>query len=69
MIDLVKRYLIEHHQLINKTEKVTEDDVIEVKQDIKTFRFEIMDILKTNGMDILDYTTRTKGMNFQYFIK
>lgn len=30
---------------------VTEDDVNEIKQDISSFRFELIDILRTNGMN------------------
>jgi transient receptor potential cation channel subfamily C len=29
---------------------ITEDDVKEIRQDISTFRFELIDILKNNGM-------------------
>lgn len=29
---------------------VTEDDVNEIKQDISSFRFELLDILRNNGM-------------------
>lgn len=29
---------------------VTEDDVNEIKQDISSFRFELIDILRNNGM-------------------
>ncbi len=29
---------------------VTEDDVNEIKQDISSFRFELIDILRSNGM-------------------
>ena len=30
---------------------VTEDDVNEIKQDISSFRFELIDILRSNGMN------------------
>lgn len=29
---------------------ITEDDVMEIRQDISTLRYELIDILKTNGM-------------------
>lgn len=29
---------------------ITEDDVMEIRQDISTLRYELVDILKTNGM-------------------
>jgi len=29
---------------------ITEDDVMEIRQDISTLRYELIDILKNNGM-------------------
>jgi transient receptor potential cation channel subfamily C len=29
---------------------ITEDDVMEIRQDISTLRYELVDILKSNGM-------------------
>lgn len=31
---------------------ITEDDVIEIRQDISTLRYELIDILRQNGMKI-----------------
>ncbi len=47
---LVRRYVTAEQK---KSEEmgVTEDDVNEIKQDISTFRFELIDILRSNGMN------------------
>ncbi|CAL4075123.1 unnamed protein product, partial [Meganyctiphanes norvegica] len=47
---LVRRYVTERQRKADEKE-VTEDDINEVKQDISTFRFELIDILKNNGMN------------------
>lgn len=31
---------------------ITEDDILEIRQDINTVRYEIVDILRTNGMKV-----------------
>ena len=41
--------------------QVTEDDVNEVKGDISTLRFELLDVFKNNGMDISSASKNTKG--------
>lgn len=41
--------------------QVTEDDVNEVKGDISTLRFELLDVFKNNGMDISTANKNTKG--------
>ncbi|XP_059479405.1 transient receptor potential protein-like [Neocloeon triangulifer] len=47
---LVKRYVVAEQQ---KTSDfgITEDDVMEIRQDISTLRYELVDILRTNGMN------------------
>lgn len=47
---LVRRY-VTNQQRDAESKTVTEDDVNEVKQDIATFRFELFEILKKNGMN------------------
>lgn len=42
--------------------QVTEDDVNEVKGDISTLRFELLDVFKNNGMDISSANKNTKGI-------
>ena len=41
--------------------QVTEDDVNEVKGDISTLRFELLDVFKNNGMDISSANKNTEG--------
>ena len=40
---------------------VTEDDVNEIKNDISSFRYEILEILNKNGMDISCAEKKEKG--------
>ena len=50
MRNLVRRYVtVEQRKAENKG--VTEDDVNEIKQDISAFRCELIEILKTSGMN------------------
>ena len=42
--------------------QVTEDDVNEVKGDISTLRFELLDVFKNNGMDISSANKNSKGI-------
>ena len=58
MKNLIKRYIM------NKSrdkidEGVTEDDINEIKQDISAFRYELLEILRNNGMEIPDYSRRS----------
>ncbi|XP_063415087.1 short transient receptor potential channel 4-like isoform X2 [Mytilus trossulus] len=50
MKDLVKRYIMQKQRGPLRGEGVTEDDVTEIKQDISSFRYELLEILKNNGM-------------------
>jgi transient receptor potential cation channel subfamily C len=45
---------------------ITEDDIMEVRQDISTLRFELVNILKTNGMNTpdLDKSDRKSKLHF-----
>ncbi|CAF4493895.1 unnamed protein product [Rotaria sp. Silwood1] len=49
--ELVKRYIMKRQQK-DQTEGVTEDDLNEIKQDISAFRFELLEILSTNGFKV-----------------
>ena len=51
MENLVMRYLMLRQKKEDKQE-VTEDDINEIKGDISAFRYELLDILRNNGMDI-----------------
>lgn len=47
---LVRRYVTREQRKAEETGAVTEDDVNEIKQDIAGFRYELIDMLKKNGM-------------------
>ena len=49
MRNLVRRYVTTVQRMIEESE-ITEDDVNEIKQDINSFKYEILNILKINGM-------------------
>lgn len=49
MRDLVKRYIMNRQREV-QSEGVTEDDLNEIKQDISSFRYELLEILRNNGM-------------------
>lgn len=46
---LIKRYTMSEQQKRNEF-GITEDDVIEIRQDISTLRYELIDIFRKNGM-------------------
>ena len=45
---------------------VTEDDVNEVKGDISSLRYELVDLFGNNGMDVSACSKRNKGMHHQH---
>ncbi|EUB64483.1 Transient receptor potential-gamma protein [Echinococcus granulosus] len=51
MRELVNRYLM-HRQMHVDGQGVTEDDLNEIKGDISAFRYELLDILRDNGMKV-----------------
>jgi hypothetical protein len=60
---LVRRYVTAEQRKRDEF-GITEDDVMEIRQDISTLRYELIDILKSNGMKTPDVgdkeTTRKK---------
>lgn len=50
---LVRRYVTREQRRAEEIGSVTGDDVNEIKQDIAGFRYELIDILKTNGMRVM----------------
>lgn len=46
---LIRRYVVAEQQKRDDF-GITEDDVMEIRQDISTLRYEIVDILRNNGM-------------------
>ncbi|XP_018009599.1 transient receptor potential protein [Hyalella azteca] len=49
MRNLVRRYVTTEQRKVEESE-ITEDDVNEIKQDINSFKYELLNILKINGM-------------------
>jgi len=47
--ELVKRYVMMTQRRDND-QGVTEDDVAEIKHDISSLRYELLDVFRTNGM-------------------
>ncbi|CAL8109852.1 unnamed protein product [Orchesella dallaii] len=47
---LVRRYVSAEENRKQEEAGITEDDVNEIRQDISSFRYELLDVLKTNGM-------------------
>jgi hypothetical protein len=60
MRSLVWRYITAMHRRQEESE-VTEDDVNEVKGEISTLRFELLEVFKNNGMDISTASKNTKA--------
>jgi hypothetical protein len=51
---LVKRFVTTEQQRREEEYGITEDDVMEIRQDISTMRYELVDILRKNGMKTPD---------------
>jgi transient receptor potential cation channel subfamily C len=47
---LIRRYVTRETRKRDES-GITEDDVMEIRQDISTLRYELIDILKNNGMN------------------
>lgn len=50
MKNLVQRYVIARQKSGNENNAVTEDDINEVKQEVLTFRSDLIQILRESGM-------------------
>lgn len=57
---LVWRYVTAMHKKCEEN-PVTEDDINEVKGDISSFRYELMEVLQKNGMDTSSVEKKEKG--------
>ena len=65
MRDLIKRYIMAR-QRSQQSDGVTEDDLNEIKQDISSFRYELLEILRESGMNIPKYhSQRSKSKQAQ----
>jgi len=60
MKNIIRRY-ITHEQRKSEDFTITEDDIQEVRQDISSFKYELLDILKKNKMVVPD-NKRDKGI-------
>ncbi|ESN98767.1 hypothetical protein HELRODRAFT_66730 [Helobdella robusta] len=59
IFDLVKRYVMKRQK--KTSEGVTEDNVNELKQDLSSFRYELLDILRSNGMNVPKPSLNSSG--------
>lgn len=57
---LVWRYVSAMHRKCDESE-VTEDDINELKSDISSFRYELIELLSKNGMDVSSAEKKEKG--------
>lgn len=60
MRSLVWRYVSAMHRKCEEC-PVTEDDVNEIKSDISTMRYEILEVFERNGMDVSSAEKKEKG--------
>lgn len=58
---LVWRYVSAMHRKCEE-DPVTEDDINEVKGDISAFRYELLEILEKNGMDVSSAAKKEKSI-------
>lgn len=61
---LVRRY-VTAEQRKRDDFGITEDDVMEIRQDISTLRYELIDVLRTNGMKTPD--VRHEDMSCEFW--
>lgn len=65
MRNLVRRYVTQEQRKA-ENEGVTEDDVNEIKNDISAFRFELIEIMRSSGMNTSS-ATGPNGKNSYVF--
>ena len=63
MRNLVRRYVTQEQRKA-ENEGVTEDDVNEIKNDISAFRFELIEIMRSSGMNTSSATGTGGGKYF-----
>lgn len=63
---LVWRYVSTMHRKCEEAD-VTEDDINEVKSEISSFRYEVIEILQRNGMDVSSAAKKEKGSFFKLY--
>lgn len=57
---LVRRYITAEQRRRDEY-GITEDDIIEVRQDISSLRFELLEIFTNNSWDVPDIEKKTQG--------
>lgn len=66
--DTVMRLLVRRYVMAEQRKRdefgITEDDVMEIRQDISTLRFELIDILRNNGMKTPQLNTQDTAGKF-----
>lgn len=63
---LVRRY-VTTEQRTRDDFGITEDDVMEIRQDISTLRYELIDILHQNGMTTPKIDLQDTQSNYKYY--
>nr|AGJ70290.1 transient receptor potential channel C [Terebratalia transversa] len=64
MKNLIKRYIMQRQR--NQEDRgVTEDEINEIKTDISSFRFELLEILRNNGMKTPQYTAKPGKLEYK----
>ena len=67
MRNLVRRYVTQEQRKA-ENEGVTEDDVNEIKNDISAFRFELIEIMRSSGMNTSSATGTGGGKYFLFYL-
>lgn len=66
---LVRRYITAEQRRRDEY-GITEDDIIEVRQDISSLRFELLEIFTNNSWDVPDIEKKTQGERiFKGYVK
>jgi hypothetical protein len=63
---LVWRYVASMHRQFEESE-VTEDDINEVKGEITSMRYELLEVLEKNGMDVSSADRKEKSESRIFF--
>ncbi|CAG9537651.1 unnamed protein product [Cercopithifilaria johnstoni] len=63
MRNLVKRYIAHLQRCKQQAESITEDDIAEIKQDISTFRYELLSILQNAGFNTGDINLKQRTIH------
>ena len=67
MRNLVRRYVTQEQRKA-ENEGVTEDDVNEIKNDISAFRFELIEIMRSSGMNTSSATGTGGGKDLFIYL-